>query len=179
MLGHLRSVSVTPHLWHVDSHHDLQALALAGSPLMRSWDYRHARPLKSRSMRTDGTEFGLITLVLAEAKVEVEKFNFYDDSRSPGGLRLQQVQAPQEFNRLLKPGVTAFGHLTSFKMKFYVDDRDVFDETKALFPYFLGHMTRLKEMSIDISCGLNIDDPRRSSGMYTPRITWFLRLSSY
>ena len=179
MLGHLRSVSVTPYLWHVGSHHGLQALALAGSPLMRSWDYRHARPFRSRSMRTDGTEFALITMVLAEAMVQVEEFNFHNDSGSPGGLKLLQTHTLEEVNRLVKPGVSAFSHLTSFKMKFFVDDRDVFDETKALFPYFLSHMTRLKEMSIDISCGLNINDPRRIHGMYTLGMNWFLTRGSY
>lgn len=126
---------------------------------MRSWDYRHARPQKFCSMRTDGIEFNLITMVLAQAMVQVEELYFHSDSGSPGGLRLLEVHAPKEFDRLLKPGITAFSHLTSFKMKFFVDDRNVFDETNALFPYFLGRMRRLKEMSIDITCGLNIDDP--------------------
>ena len=178
MLGHLRSVSVTPYLWHVDSHRGLQALAFAGSPLMRSWDYRHARP-RSRSARTNGTEFGLITLVLAEAMVQIQELSFYNDFGSPGGLRLLHFHAPEKINRLLQPGVTAFSHLTTFKMKFFVDDRNVFDETRALFLYLLSHMTRLKEMSIDISCGLNIDDPRRIHGMYTLGITCFSKLGSY
>ena len=164
VLKNLRSVTVTPLLWEVHTRDRADILGLWGTPLMRSWDTRYARPRNYRG--GSALEFYTMTVALRAAAINIGKFNFHDDSFSPGGLSLHKINEIHDNDDLLPQCLPAFRNLTSLKIKFF-HHRCISDETKEvqLFPYLLTTMKHLKEMSLSLSSSMNIDDPRRIRSM--------------
>lgn len=153
-LDRLRSVVVTSNLWNVDSQ-DAHAGVLfcntrgSGPPLLRSWDFSHARPFSIPGTYRSAKDFHLISRALAETAVEIRDFSFYEDPYT-GGLTLSEIRNPAEIGQLSEQGYFAYRNLTSFNIKFCVSTEDVFDYAVKLFPYLLSQMQHLKQLCIDI-----------------------------